>query len=221
MFGQLAGRSVFNTPTGYHPNSSQFRSTICKRRRHPGPLLPCTPLFFGEEAPCVGRTRFGNRARVVGLARSPTMQTPSPTTKLLASMLASEAAAERVFSAQPVVQEAEAAGKDLEDEAYGGLLLKATLSEEVNGLGATAAAARLSCSRAGRPKPRHAKDGASILVCLADELGREGHLSFISSSLKKKSSLREGGRYGHGQRSRAKVRPVAGKSPKKGGWPAI
>ena len=34
MFGQLAGRSVFNTPTGYHPNSSHFRSTICKRRRH-------------------------------------------------------------------------------------------------------------------------------------------------------------------------------------------
>ena len=60
---------------------------------------------------------------MVGLARSPTMQTPSPTTKLLAGMLASEAAAERVFSAQPVVQEAEAAGKDLEDEAYGGLLL--------------------------------------------------------------------------------------------------
>ena len=43
------------------------------------------------------------------------MQTPSPTTKLLAGMLASEAAAERVFSAQPVVQEAEAAGTDLED----------------------------------------------------------------------------------------------------------
>ena len=54
------------------------------------------------------------------------MQTPSPTTELLAGMLASEAAAERVFSAQPVVQEAEAAGTDLEDEAYGGLLLKAT-----------------------------------------------------------------------------------------------
>ena len=70
-----------------------------------------------------------------------------------ACSLLRQAAAERVFSAQPVVQEAEAAGKDLEDEAYGGLLLKATLSEEVNGLGATAAAARLS-SRAGRPKPR-------------------------------------------------------------------
>ena len=54
-------------------------------------------------------------------------------------------------------------------------------SEEVNGLGATAAAARLS-SRAGRPKPRHAKDGAAILARLADEVGRESH---FSSSLKK------------------------------------
>ena len=68
------------------------------------------------------------------------------------------------------MQEAEAAGKDLEDEAYGGLLLsslKATLSEEVNGLGATAAAARLS-SRAGRPKPRHARKMVrSSCACLA------------------------------------------------------
>ena len=53
------------------------------------------------------------------------MQTPSPTTKLLAG-IASEAAAERVFSAQPVVQETESAGTDLKDDAYGGLLLKAT-----------------------------------------------------------------------------------------------
>jgi hypothetical protein len=45
----------------------------------------------------VGRTRFGNRARVVGLACSPRMQTPSSTTKLLAGMPASKAAAERVF----------------------------------------------------------------------------------------------------------------------------
>ena len=37
-----------------------------------------------------GRRAFGNRARVVGLACSPTMQTPSPTTKLLAG-IASEA----------------------------------------------------------------------------------------------------------------------------------
>ena len=72
-----------------------------------------------------GRRAFGNRARVVGLACSPTMQTPSPTTKLLAG-IASEAAAERVFSAQPVVQETESAGTDLKDDAYGGLLLKAT-----------------------------------------------------------------------------------------------
>ena len=55
-------------------------------------------------------------------------------------MPASEAAADRVFSAQPVsclhnplysmfyccVQETESAGTDLKDDAYGGLLLKAT-----------------------------------------------------------------------------------------------
>ena len=54
------------------------------------------------------------------------MQTPSPTTKPLAGMPASAAAAERVFSAQPVVQETDSAGTDLKDEAYGGLLLKVT-----------------------------------------------------------------------------------------------
>ena len=92
-------------------------------------------------------------------------------------------------------------------------------SEEVNGLGATAAAARLS-SRAGRPKPRHAKDGAAILRVLGRRGGPEGRFTFISSSLTK-IFAREGGRFGHGQRFRAKVRPVAGKSPKKGVWPAI
>ena len=56
-------------------------------------------LLFENVQGRSGRTRFGNRARVVGLARcSPTMRTPSPTTKLLAGMLASEAAAERVFT---------------------------------------------------------------------------------------------------------------------------
>ena len=55
------------------------------------------------------------------------MQTPSPTKKPLAGMPASAAAAERVFSAQPIVQETESAGgTDEKDEAYGGLLLKVT-----------------------------------------------------------------------------------------------
>ena len=81
MFGQAAGRSVFNTPTGF----THFR--------------PIFGLLFENVQGRSGRTRFGNRARVVGLARcSPTMRTPSPTTKLLAGMLASEAAAERVFT---------------------------------------------------------------------------------------------------------------------------
>ena len=57
---------------------------------------------------------------VVGYACSPTMQTPSPTQKPLAGMHASAAAAERVFSAQPIVQETESAGgTDEKDEAYG------------------------------------------------------------------------------------------------------
>ena len=58
------------------------------------------PFFVAEQAAMLAaRVFFGNRARVVGLARcSPTMRTPSPTTKLLAGMLASEAAAERVFT---------------------------------------------------------------------------------------------------------------------------
>ena len=62
---------------------------------------------------------------VVGYACSPTMQTPSPTQKPLAGMHASAAAAERVFSAQPIVQES-ARGTGEKDEVYGGLLLKAT-----------------------------------------------------------------------------------------------
>ena len=58
-----------------------------------------------------GRTPLGNRRvevhGLVGYACSPTMQTPSPTQKPLAGMHASAAAAERVFSAQPIVQETE------------------------------------------------------------------------------------------------------------------
>ena len=83
-FGQLAGRSVVNIPSDYHLFS--FYSLK--------PALGCCHSFLaplcGRGSRDVGRTRFGNRARVVGLARSPRMQTPSPTTKLLAGMLASE-----------------------------------------------------------------------------------------------------------------------------------
>ena len=84
------GRSVFNTPTGF----THFRPIF-------GLLFENVifGLLFENVQGRSGRTRFGNRARVVGLARcSPTMRTPSPTTKLLAGMLASEAAAERVFT---------------------------------------------------------------------------------------------------------------------------
>ena len=99
MFGQLAGRSVFNTPTGFAHFCPMFAVYYLKKRRRyaDGPLLPCTPFFCGRGSRDVGRTRFGNRARVVGLARSPTMRTPSPTTKLLAGMLASKAGGRRVI----------------------------------------------------------------------------------------------------------------------------
>ena len=74
-----------------------------------------------------GRTPLGNRRvhGVVGYACSPTMQTPSPTQKPLAGMHASAAAAERVFSAQPIVQETESArGTDEKDERDEGSLLR-------------------------------------------------------------------------------------------------
>jgi hypothetical protein len=98
-FGQLAGRSVFNTRTDYHQNSI----LVLTEPRHSYPVrIPCTPLVFGRGPAMLAAARFGNRARAVGLACSPRMQTPSPTTKLLAGMPASKAAAERVFSALPL-----------------------------------------------------------------------------------------------------------------------
>ena len=51
--------------------------------------------------------------------------------------------------------------------------------EEVNGLGATATAARLS-RRAGRPKTRHAEDGVAILRSLAEAVTVTGG-SFAST----------------------------------------
>ena len=110
-----------------------------------------------------GRTPLGNRRvvhGVVGYACSPTMQTPSPTQKPLAGMHASAAAAERVFSAQPIVQETESArGTDEKDEVYGGLLLKATPPKKsVRSPGLLDATRRLvarnSGSRAGTARAR-------------------------------------------------------------------
>ena len=98
-FGQLAGRSVFNTCTDYHPNSiGYYSSNRASPLPYPVRIFLASPWFLAEDRRDVGRTRFGNRARVVGLAWSPRMQTPSPTTKLLAGMSASEAAAERAGS---------------------------------------------------------------------------------------------------------------------------
>ena len=115
-----------------------------------------------------GRTPLGNRRvhGVVGYACSPTMQTPSPTQKPLAGMHASAAAAERVFSAQPIVQETESArGTDEKDER------RRLLAKEADGL--ATAAARPS-RRAGRPKPRHAKVGAAMPTELGHIYNRDG-----------------------------------------------
>ena len=102
-FGQLLGRSVFNTPTGYHPFSLKASSV-----RRVGPLTP---------------------------------------------------------SLHPL-----------------------------DGFGATAAAARLS-SRAGRAKPRHAKDGAAILCVLA------GTVPVPVQEGQKNRRSRGRSRFGHGQRA--------------------
>ena len=80
------------------------------------------------------------------------------------------------------------------------------------------AAPRLS-RRAGRPKPRHAKNGARPALCGRDEV-REGHLSsFIVLKEEEEKNLsapqfsagaaRVPVRFGHGQRFRARARPVA------------
>ena len=88
-----AGRSVFNTPTGFthfRPIFGLLFENVVGMLTGHSFLAP--PFFVAEQAAMLAaRVFFGNRARVVGLARSPTMRTPSPTTKLLAGMLASEA----------------------------------------------------------------------------------------------------------------------------------
>ena len=101
MFGQSTGRSVFNTPTGFthfRPIFGLLFENVVGMLTGHSFLAP--PFLWPSKPRCWPHAFFfGNRARVVGLARcSPTMRTPSPTTKLLAGMLASEAAAERVFT---------------------------------------------------------------------------------------------------------------------------
>ena len=99
MFGQRRGRSVFNTPTGFthfRPIFGLLFENVVGMLTGHSFLAP--PFFVAEQAAMLAaRVFFGNRARVVGLARSPTMRTPSPTTKLLAGMLASEAGGRRVI----------------------------------------------------------------------------------------------------------------------------
>ena len=59
MFGQRAGRSVFNTPTRFTHFRPIFGLLFENRRRYAdGPLLPCTPFFCGRASRDGGRTRF-------------------------------------------------------------------------------------------------------------------------------------------------------------------
>ena len=75
---------------------------------------------------------------------------------------------------------------------------------------ATRAAPRLS-RRAGRQKPRHAEYGARPALCGRNRSGG----SFYIISKEEEKSLRSAARvrFGHGQRFRARARPVAWKSP--------
>ena len=82
--------------------------------------------------------------------------------------------------------------------------------EEVNGLGATATAARLS-RRAGRPKTRRAEDGVAIL--------RGRVICKYSRSIVKKSRRPRGPAPAPASASAPGGRPVAGKSPPGAVWP--
>ena len=105
--GQLAGRSVFLTPAimiktptlTITPKFDAYSSTE-PRHSPPGENSLAPPSFLAEETCDVGRTRFGNRARVVGLRRalskdanphaSPTTKRSSPACPLLCSKAAAE-----------------------------------------------------------------------------------------------------------------------------------
>jgi hypothetical protein len=109
-FGQLAGRSVFNTRTDYAPKFDINSISLVLSSNRASPLLPpvriLAPPGFWPRTGDVGRTHafWQSCARGRLGVCSPRMQTSSPTTKLLAGMpaCASEAAAERVFSALAV-----------------------------------------------------------------------------------------------------------------------
>ena len=147
-----------------------------------------------------GRTPLGNRRvhGVVGYACSPTMQTPSPTQKPLAGMHASAAAAERVFSAQPIVQETESArGTDEKDERDEGSLLRRL----------TALPPRQQ-DRAGEPADRSRDMLKLVRPCrpsLASTRRRGGK--------RKEHPVVQGYRFGLGQLLRGRVRPMAEDSP--------
>ena len=114
-------------------------------------------------------------------------------------MPASEAAAERVFSAQPVVQETESASTDLKDEAYGGLLLKATPPKK-----SVSSPGLLDNAKAG-----DAQQWSS--TCLISR----GHDVLDCPKGGNPDLMRSRRVFGHGQRSRAGLRPAPVISPKK------
>ena len=99
MFGQLAVGPCLTPPLIspiFVPFSVYYLKTVVGMLTGHSFLAP--PFLWPSKPRCWPHAfSFGNRARVVGLARSPTMRTPSPTTKLLAGMLASEAGGRRVI----------------------------------------------------------------------------------------------------------------------------
>jgi hypothetical protein len=124
-FGQLAGRSVFNTRIDYHPNSILLTSS-----NRASPLFPvrilAPPLVFGRgpamwAARVLAIVRAWSAWRALqGCKPHRRQRSSSPACPLL-RLLSCRA---RVLGArQPVVQETESAGTDLKDDAYGGLLL--------------------------------------------------------------------------------------------------
>ena len=146
---------------------------------------------------------------VVGYACSPTMQTPSPTQKPLAGMHASAAAAERVFSAQPIVQETESArGTDEKDEVYGGLLLKATPPKKsVRSPGLLDNATVGGAEQWIKGGDSESEEESPVLSANTKAYVED---SFVEGQPR---SAVQGYRFGLGQLLRGRVRPMAGDSP--------
>ena len=134
---------------------------------------------------------------------------PSPTQKPLAGMHASAAAAERVFSAQPIVQETESArGTDEKDEVYGGLLLKATPPKKsVRSPGLLDNATVGGAEQWIKGGDSESEEESPVLSANTKAYVED---SFVEGQPR---SAVQGYRFGLGQLLRGRVRPMAGDSP--------